>query len=76
MENSNLEREIDVLNKKVELLKMKQKSERKSLSSGKKKYVYKYLSLAKYLIVLQAAKTKLKNTRKLISLNNVPLMNW
>ena len=51
MENLNLEREIDVLNKKIELLKMKQKNEKKSLSSGKKKYVYKYLCLAKYLIV-------------------------
>ena len=51
MENLNLEREIDVLNKKIELLKMKQKNEKKSLSSGKNKYVYKYLCLAKYLIV-------------------------
>jgi len=44
MENSNLEREIDVLNKKVELLKMKQKSERKSLSSDNHQEPYSIIN--------------------------------
>ena len=49
MDNPKLEREIDALNKKIELLKLKRKDERKNLSSGKKKYINtKNTSLASF----------------------------